>query len=183
MCRRSVTCRPVATRANSANPSCRSHPTTTGNALSQRQLRSRRSSTCTPCLGEIKRRSHKCRRRFQALSANYKRRSQTTRCGELDEVPLQEATAYTTKQLHERLRSASTACVESFCKDSAGQYGCSIPLPYSRVTGNTAHLVSERQEVEQTHFTKRGVNAANHSQDGTHPKSRLAAACGLAHRI
>lgn len=164
MCCRSVTCRPVAIAANLANHTCRSHPTTAGNALLQRQLRSRRPSTFTPCLGEIECRSHKCRRRFQALSANYKRCSQITRCRELDKVPLQEATAYTIKQLYERSRSAPITCTESFCEDGAGYDGRSVPLPYSGVTRSAASSISEWQEIEQTRFTKRIVNAAIYSQ-------------------
>lgn len=168
MCCRSFTCWPVAIKVNLANSTCRSHPTTTCVALLQRQLRSRRPSTFTSCLGEIECRSHKCRRRFQALSANDKRCAQATRCGELDKIPLQEATEYKTKQFYERPRPASSACAESFCKDGAGYDGCSIPLPYSGVTSNTTRFVREWQEVEQTRRTKGRANAAIHSQSRNH---------------
>ena len=168
MCCRSFTCWHVATKVNFANITCRSHPTTASNTLLQRQLRSRRPSTFTPCLGETECRSHKCRRRFQALSANDKRCAQATRWGELDEVPLQEATADTTKQIYERPRPAPIALTESFCEDGAGHDGCSFPLPYSGVAKNTTRFVSEWQEVEQTHLKKGIVHTAIHSQSRNH---------------
>ena len=143
---------------NLANSSCRSHPTTTCNALLQRQLRSWRPSTFTTCLGETKCRSYKCRRRFQALSANDKRCAQATRCGEPDKIPLQEATPYTTKQLRERSRPTPIARAESVRKDGFGDDACFIPLPYSGVTRDAARFVSEWQEVEQTHLAKRIVH-------------------------
>ena len=164
MCCRSVTCRPVAIAANLANHTCRSHPTTASNALLQRQLRSRRPSTFTPCLGATECRSHECRGRFQALSANDKRCAQATRCGELDEIPLQEATAHTTKQLYEWSHPASIASAESFCKDGLGYDGRSIPLPYSGVARNTARFISEWQEAEQACLKERIFYAATHCQ-------------------
>ena len=117
---------------NLANSSCRSHPTTTCNALLQRQLRARRPPTFTSCLGKIECRSHECRRRFQALSANDKRCAQATRCGEPDKIPLQEATPYTTKQLRERSRPTPIARAESVRKDGFGDDACFIPLPSLR---------------------------------------------------
>lgn len=153
---------------NLANTSCRSYSPTTCNAFLQRQLRSRRPSKFTPCLGETECRSHKCRRRFQALSANDKRCAQATRCGEPDKIPLQEATPYTTKQLRERSRPTPIARAESVRKDGFGDDACFIPLPYSGVTRDAARFVSEWQEVEQTHCTKRSVNAAIHSQSSNH---------------
>ena len=155
-------------QTNLANTSCRSYSTTPCNAFLQRQLRSRRPSKFTPYLGETECRSHKCRRRFQALSANDKRCAQATRCREPDKIPLQEATPYTTKQLRERSRPTPIARAESICKDGFGDDGCSISLPYSGVTGNAARFVSEWQEVRQTHRTKRSVNSAIHSQSSKH---------------
>lgn len=168
MCCRSFTCWPVATKVNFANFTCRSHPTTASNALLQRQLRSWRSSTFTSCLGKVECRSHECRRRFQALSANDKRCAQATRCGKPDKISLQEATAYTTKQLCQRPHPASIACAESFCKDGAGYDRRSFPLPYPGVARNAARFVTEWQEVEQTHLAKRIVHATIHCQSRNH---------------
>lgn len=168
MCCRSFTCWPIATKTNQANFTCRSHPTTASNALLQRQLRSWRPSTFTPCLRKIECRSHKCRRRFQALSADHKRRAQATRCGEPDKISLQEASPYTTKQFRERSRPTPIARAESICKDGTGYDGCSIPLPYSEVARNTARFVSEWQEIEQTHLTERIFHTAIHCQSRNH---------------